>query len=132
MKKNILFLMLIGLFLSCSNDDQKISESKLIGSWKLVEVLADPGDGKGTFRPVESNKTIQFQENGTITTNSSLCDPYSNEIKTTGSYSLTKKTITTECQNSNIGTIFFELKNQYLILNFISNEGYSQKFQRIN
>ena len=29
-------------------------------------------------------------------------------------------------------TIFFELNNEFLILNFISNEGYSQKFEKMN
>ncbi|KAF2338816.1 lipocalin-like domain-containing protein [Flavobacterium ginsenosidimutans] len=132
MKKNIIFLMLIGLFFSCSSDDQEKIESPVVGSWKLIEVLADPGDGSGTFRAVESNKTIEFKSNGTIATNTSLCDPYSDEIKSSGSYSVTTNKITTNCQNPNIATISFELKDNYLILHFISNEGYSQKFQRIN
>lgn len=132
MKKNILFLMLIALLSSCSNDEKQNLESAVIGNWKLIEILADPGTGSGKFRAVESNKTIEFKSNGTIITNTSLCDPYSNEIKSTGSFNLDSKTITTNCQNPNIATIFFELKDDYLILNFISNEGYSQKFQRIN
>lgn len=132
MKKNILLLILIGFLFSCSSDDQEKSQTELIGSWKLIEVLADPGNGSGTFRTVESNKTIEFKSDGTITTNSSLCDPYSDEIKSSGTFSLVNKSITTNCQNPNIANIYFELKNDYLILNFISNEGFSQKFKRIN
>ena len=128
MKKSILFLLGIALLLSCSNDDQNNSE--LIGNWKLIEILADPGDGSGTFQAVESTKTIEFKNNGTVITNSSLCDPYSEEIILSGSYNLNDKTITTNCENSNIGIIYFELENQHLILNFLSNEGYSQKFQK--
>ena len=130
MKKQILFLMVIGLLFSCSNDDPNNSETELLGNWKLFEVLVDPGDGSGTFQPVESNKTIEFKNDGTISTNNSLCDPYSDEMISSGSFS--NNTITTNCQNPNIATISFELQNQYLILNFISNEGYSQKFQKIN
>ncbi len=111
---------------------QNNSETELIGNWKLIEVLADPGNGSGTFQPVETTKTIEFKTDGIITTNSSLCDPYSDEMISSGSYSLSDKTITTNCQNTNIATIYFELENQYLILNFLSNEGYSQKFEKIN
>ncbi|MDP5200887.1 lipocalin family protein [Flavobacterium sp. DG2-3] len=132
MKKQILLLLCIGILFSCSNEEEKSSESTVIGTWKLIEVNADPGDGSGTFRAIESNKTIEFKSNGIITTNSSLCDPYSEEIKSSGSYSLANNSITTNCQNPNIATISFELEDEYLILNFISNEGYSQKFKRVN
>ncbi|MEY8862589.1 hypothetical protein [Tenacibaculum singaporense] len=129
MKKQILLLLVVSLMFSCNNDEDNL-ETELIGKWKLIEVLADPGDGSGTFEPVRSNKTIEFKSDGTLTTNNSLCDPYSDEMISSGTYE--NNTITTGCQNPNIATISFELKNQYLILNFISNEGYSQKFEKIN
>ena len=129
MKKKTLLLLAIGLIFSCSNNQEDL-ETELIGKWKLIEVLADPGDGSGTFQPVESNKTIEFKSNGTLTTNSSLCEPYSEEIISTGTYD--NNTITTGCQDPNIATISLELNNQYLILNFASNEGYSQKFEKID
>lgn len=128
MKKHILISMVIGLLFSCSTDDQNNVEAELIGNWKLIEVLADQGDGGGTFQPVESNKIIEFKNDGTITTNNSLCEPYSNEMVRSGSFS--NNTITINCQNPNIVTIEYELENQYLILNFISNERYSQKFEK--
>ncbi|CAM1372363.1 conserved hypothetical protein [Tenacibaculum litoreum] len=129
MKKQILLLLVVSFMFSCSNDEENL-ETELIGKWKLIEVLADPGDGSGTFEPVESNKTIEFKSDGTLVTNSSLCDPYSDEVISLGTYH--NNTITTGCQDPNISTISFELKNQYLILNFISNEGYSQKLEKIN
>ena len=132
MKKKILFIIAVGFLLSCSNDDQDYSEAKLIGNWTLIEVLADPGNGSGTFQSVESTKTIECRNDGVITTNSSLCDPYSDELISSGIYSTSNNTITTNCQNTNIATIYFELENQYLILNFISNEGYAQKFQKMD
>lgn len=64
----------------CSNDDGNGLEIQPLGSWELIEVLADPGDGSGTIEPVESNKTMDFSANGIVTTNSSLCDPYSDEV----------------------------------------------------
>jgi len=132
MKKSIIFLMLIGLFVSCDSENENKSATELIGTWKLIEISAAPGSSSQSFKPVQSNKTLEFKSNGTIVTNTSLCDPYSDEVKSSGSFSLTNNSITTNCQNPNIATISFELKNDYLILNFISNEGYSQKFQKSN
>lgn len=124
--------MLIGFLVSCNSDNQEKSTPELTGTWKLIEVLADPGDGSGAFKAVRSNKTIEFKSNGTIVTNTSLCDPYSDEIKSSGSFNLVNHSIITNCQNPNIATIYFELKNDYLLLHYLSNEGYSQKFQRSN
>lgn len=53
--------------------------------------MADPGDGSGTFQPVESDKTIEFKNNGSVITNNSLCDPYSEEIMSSGSLSFYAK-----------------------------------------
>lgn len=132
MMKNILLFMSIALLFSCSNDETDNTGAEVIGTWKLIEVWASPGGGAINFRPVESSKTIEFKTNGVITTNSSLCDPYSEEIKSSGTYSLTNNKITTKCQNPNIATISFEIKDNHLLLHFLSNEGYSQKFERIN
>ena len=37
-----------------------------LGTWRLIEVRADPGDGSGTFQPVISSKTVTFETNGTM------------------------------------------------------------------
>lgn len=132
MKEQLYCLYLIGFFLSCSNNNFDESKIELVGSWKLIEVLADPGNGGGTFQAVNSNKTIEFKNDGIVMTNTSLCEPHSDEIIRSGSYSLSDGIITTNCQNPNIATISFELVNQFLILDFISNEGYSQKFQKVD
>lgn len=113
-------------------DDEEENENQLIGIWKLIEVLADPGDGSGTFMAFESDKTIEFKDNGTVTTYTSLGEHFSEEVVKSGSFSLNNNTITTNSQNPDIQKIFFELNNQNLILNFISLEGYSQKFEKIN
>ena len=133
MKKMFLFLTTLCLLSSCSNNEnENIETSQLEGKWQLIEQLVDPGDGSGTFRIIESNKTLDFKSDKTISTNESLCDPYSTELINVGVYSTDSRTITTNCQDSNIAEIEFELKNGYLILNFISNEGFSQKFQKLD
>ncbi|MBK0369666.1 hypothetical protein [Flavobacterium agrisoli] len=94
--------------------------------------MIDIGDGKGTFRPVESDIMIEFKNDGTVLTNSFVCDPYGKDSISTGNFNLDDSTITTNCNNPNFATIRFELKNQFLILNFNSNEGHSKKFKKMN
>ena len=60
------------VLLSVSCKDQEIlrnEESGLVGKWKLVEYLADPGDGSGTWQPVseELSHTIEFHADGRFT-----------------------------------------------------------------
>jgi len=133
MKKTILLLAFVGILISCSKDENDNSETtELIGQWKLIEQLADPGDGSGTFQSIDSQKKLEFFQDGTITSlNGSLCEPYSDEQISTGTYSLSENRIVTSCQNTNIGSIGFEIENNNLILNFISNEGLSQKFEKV-
>ena len=133
MKKTILFLLTLCFLTSCSeNNDDNIENPQLIGKWKLIEQLADPGDGSGTFKSIESQKFIEFKDEGIITSNGSLCDPYSDEQISTGTYSISEGKITTNCQNPNIAFIGFVIKDRYLILNFASFEGFSQKFQKLD
>lgn len=60
------------LFAACEKDDATPA-SDLSGTWQLVEVMADPGDGSGTFEPVDSDRTITFGANGAYTATGDLC-----------------------------------------------------------
>ena len=42
MKNKILLLLVVSLMFSCSNNTEGL-KTELIGKWKLIEVLADPG-----------------------------------------------------------------------------------------
>lgn len=93
MKRFVLVLATIGLFVSCNKAD-KISNTELIGTWRLIEVLSDPGDGSGKFLPVKSDKTITFKNDGTISSNGKLCDMSGNsDHPTSGTYSVSDMTI---------------------------------------
>ncbi|NQX82729.1 MAG: hypothetical protein HRT66_12180 [Flavobacteriaceae bacterium] len=135
MRKIITSLILIVIIASCSKNESvdipKPVEPELVGEWKLTEILADAGDGNGVFQPTESNKTIRFKADGTIVSDISLCNPYSEEIIYHATYDLSTNSITTGCENTNISSIWFEISGENLILNFLSIEGYSQKFEKI-
>ena len=68
----IISILLLGSLTSCESN--LLTSTGLIGKWKLTEVLSDPGDGSGVFHAVQSDKTIEFHSNGTVTSNGSLCN----------------------------------------------------------
>ena len=74
MKNSILCLLAL-ILISCTTDDNKpiIENELLLGTWKVIEQLVDPGDGSGTFQPVVSDRTITFLSNGTVEVNGELC-----------------------------------------------------------
>ncbi|WP_130736341.1 hypothetical protein [Flavobacterium sp. J27] len=133
MKKQILTFLIMASLSSCNNDDScSCANNKLVGKWKLIEVLADPGDGSGTFNPIESNKILEFKNNNTVVTNTSMCNPFSNEIVVSGVYNYFASTIVTNCQNPTAASVDFEIENNnFLILTYISTEGYAQKYKRV-
>lgn len=72
----LLSLLLLWTVMACTNDPSEplddtakraLKENNgLVGKWKIVEYLADPGDGSGTYHEVKSElaHTIEFKENG--------------------------------------------------------------------
>lgn len=134
MKKLFSLLFIIVLLSSCTNNETQ-EEPQLIGVWKLVEQLVDPGDGSGTFKKIESNKTIEFLANGTVVSNGSLCDMNINsEYETIGEYFTSENYLMpnneNECNFPDL-KISFEFQNSNLILWFPCIEGCGQKFKKI-
>lgn len=127
---NILLLsILVFLFTSCKKDE--IPE--LVNSWKLIEILADPGDGSGTFQPVTSNKVVSFYGDGTVSCNGILCQ-MSTESGTSsaGSYSESEMTITPENCGIMAYVITYELQNSNLILNHPCFEPCREKYELVD
>jgi hypothetical protein len=129
MKKSIVFLIFLGFLLSCNKKNDQIS-STIVGTWKLIEVLADPGDGSGTFQPVNSTKTIIFDANGNVSSNGAICDMSTGtNISSTGTYSDTQATINSiDCQSL---TINYELNNTTLILIYPCIEPCKAKYIKV-
>jgi hypothetical protein len=129
MKKSIVVLIFLGFLLSCNKKTDPISSS-IVGTWKLIEVLADPGDGSGTFQPVNSTKTIIFDANGNVSSNGSMCDMSTGaNTGSTGTYSDAQATFNSiECQNL---TINYELNNTTLILIYPCIEPCKAKYIKV-
>lgn len=130
MKNFFLLILIIGFVTSCNKNDEISNLSDLEGRWKLSEVLADPGNGSGTFQSVTSNKTLEFDNNGNVTSNGSICDMSTGtNLNSSGTYSLTNRTINSNSCSNN--TIQFELNNGSLILTYPCIEPCKAKFIRL-
>lgn len=131
MKAKIVALaVLVLLVISCSNIEEVTSNNLLIGTWKLTEILADPGDGSGTFNSVTSNKNLIFSSGGNLSSNGAICDmSIGTNISSTGTYSEANATInSTNCPNN---TITYELNGNTLILIYPYIELCKAKYTRI-
>ncbi|MFK7748990.1 MAG: hypothetical protein AB8B65_11400 [Kordia sp.] len=116
MKKLLVIFALILSISSCSNDDDDATET-LTGSWRLTATLLDPGDGSGTFLPIDSETDLNFSVDGTtVTSNVSFCNM--SEVFS-ATYSATAGTIILdECGALSPLTIFFEIQGNELILSY--------------
>lgn len=119
MKKIIVTLTAIGILFSCNSDDDNNSniETELVGNWKLIEILADPGDGSGAFSSVESDKIITFESSGIITSNGNLCSMTINSgSQSSGTYSSSESTFSSaSCNNPNYNYTYEKNRNILII-----------------
>ena len=112
----------------------------IVGKWKLVEVYADPGDGSGKFRKIDSKKTITFTNDGKVkTTNGELCMISAASTESQSSfYTLINNTDPLansvpqmkieKCQS----TLNYSIQNDVLTIYYQCIEGCGEKFERVN
>ncbi|KOS05249.1 hypothetical protein AM493_03765 [Flavobacterium akiainvivens] len=121
-----LFAVLL-VIVACSDDDNNNTNPELVNTWRLTQILADPGDGSGTFTAVESDKTLKFAANGTVTSNGNLC--FMDVAATTassGTYNDANGTITAQCEASY--TLKYAIENGNLIITYPCFEPCKAKF----
>ncbi|MCF0042796.1 hypothetical protein [Dyadobacter fanqingshengii] len=58
-------LLFVSMF-SCKDDDVYAENNGLVGKWKMVEFLYDPGDGSGEFQKASEGESsvVEFKANG--------------------------------------------------------------------
>ncbi|WP_298536413.1 hypothetical protein [uncultured Algibacter sp.] len=142
MKYAVIALALI-LFNCSTKETKEIEEEQnLLGKWRLIEQLVDPGDGSGTFNSVESERIVEFFSDGTVIANGSLCY-MSREVgdNSFGVYEVTSDDradtnfdgiITPENCEFGEFDVYFDLPlSGHLILWYPCIEGCGQKFVKI-
>jgi hypothetical protein len=128
--KALFSVLAIGL-ISCNENDD--NESGLVSQWHLVELLSDPGDGSGTFQAVSSEKTVSFFDDGTITSNGSLCTMGTDvSSASSGTYSISDSTITVDnCNFTPPFPVSYQSEGAFLIINYPCIEPCREKYEQI-
>jgi Lipocalin-like domain len=126
--------VIIGLYILSSSCDKYTCgfSTGIVGEWKLVEELMDPGDGSGTFQPVSSTKKIEFFDDGTFEANGEMCS-MTNQSGTNhdGVYSTSTGILNPDnCASTQPLNITYTLSADTLILNYPCFEGCAQKYYR--
>lgn len=129
---NVFALFIIFFAFSACSDDDETKEAELIGKWQLIEMYSDPGDGSGTFMPVNSNKTIEFKSDKTFLSNGTLCHlSLESNSPSSGTFSETNKTIIPAgCEL--FADLPYEIESNELTIYFFCIEGCGEKYKKID
>lgn len=133
MLKKILSLAIIMSMISCSKSDKEEvtaepDSTNIVGKWSLVETYFDPGDGSGSFSPVNSSKTFEFFSAGNVVSNGEICSlSTDSQNATTTTFSPSNGTI--YCPNN--FTMSYELSNGKLLVYFPCIEACTFKFEKV-
>jgi hypothetical protein len=119
---------------ACNTETPEDPDDGLTSKWQLIEQLADPGDGSGTFQPVSSQKTVSFYEDESVVCNGSLCYMTTNVGNgTSGTFSAQDSTILVSgCDFSPPFPLTVEMVDGYLVLNYPCIEPCREKYEQIN
>ncbi len=126
-------LLVAAVFSSCDKKvDTQNTPANLEGTWRLVEIYMDPGDGSGDFEPVNSYKTLTFSSGGALSSNGDICQISAAVGKpSTGTYSTADSTLSGCSNGGKTWNIDFELKGSDLLLHYPCIEACIAKFQKI-
>lgn len=129
MKKIFVCLVCLIACFACESNDDIPTDVELVGDWRLIEIYSDPGDGSGSFTAVNSQKVVTFHEDGSITSNGSLCDiGIAADNPTSGMYSLIDSTYTANDCGFAAAYYTFEKTRNTLIVSYPCIEGCGSKF----
>lgn len=136
MVRGLIYFVCLGLVYSCNqnchNDDDDL-DKKAIKTWRLIEILADPGDGSGQFETVDSDRVITFYNDETFGSNGNICEMNeSSDFPITGFYDNSNLTIwSPECFDSGLD-MTYEINGEILIINYPCFEPCKAKFTELN
>jgi hypothetical protein len=132
MKTVFTLMAALAVIVACSNDDDVATENaSVLGRWKLTAMLADPGDGSGTFSPA-SGREIQFNADGTYVANSDSFCYFSSEfslLTTVGNYNDTGII----CNSNSGGTydLLYTVEGNEMIITYPCFEPCRARYERV-
>ncbi|MBW7960611.1 lipocalin family protein [Patescibacteria group bacterium] len=126
MKNMFLILSVIFSFFSCNDDDNKVQEKSILGSWKLIEVYGSDG-GQGQWTPIENGYVYEFRSDNTLLSNRFSCN---------GTYQNLSDSvlISFDCDDTQFNASYeFSFEGNKLILSNSSDcdEGCVEKYEKV-
>ena len=117
--------------MACSRGNSLATSVGLVGTWELRESYADIGDGKGTYRPVDSDKVIVFRPDGSFLTNGSFCPGREGRTGPAGgTYLLPEWRLSPDCENAQ--AFPFDLQGDTLQITLHCIEGCGERYVRVS
>lgn len=130
--KTLIALLFLCIFLSCNEDGKTNAPADIVGTWKLVEMYSDPGDGSGDFLPVESDKVITFSSKGIYISNGTTCTiSRDTEEMSKGKFNWSEQVLIPENCEYGERELPYEIQESYLILHYFCIEGCAEKYEKI-
>lgn len=130
MKTTSLFLLFALSFFTFSCEPDRIPDPELTGRWELTDILSDPGDGSGTFQPVDSDLRVTFSSNGRFTANGNICSlSGSTEGSSSGTYDAENQTLQSEDCNSWRDPLY-EVDGDQLVIQLACIEACALRFRK--
>lgn len=132
LKNCFILIALMGLLINCT-DDSEGADPTLEGRWQLKAVLNDPGDGSGTFQPVESDKYIEFLLNGEVRSNGNLCSSGGDiDNPSSGNVVLPDSVLNVNNCPRPFGPTYFRIESENLILSYPCIEPCEEKYVKLD
>lgn len=130
MKATIVFLLMVSLATDCSKfSSSKNNPEGFIGKWKLVETLADPGDGSGKWMPVSENHAnsyVEFTDDGRLISKTLFIGYDQFHLNADSTHIILKKSSGVETQE-----LHYQLSNRQLTINLTCIEPCGLRFAKV-
>ena len=129
-KSTTLLLFVTLLFLAGCKKDSTLVSPELEGKWKLTEMKEEGGLIVGQpaqFEAVTSSKTLEFNNDGSISSNGQICDFSANSNNPSNGL-VSPQATTIMSGNCPSSEIYFEIVGQDLILSYPCFETCQAKF----
>lgn len=127
-----LFTLII--FIGSCQSDFELPDSEttdIIGSWELIELLTDPGDGSGQFESTKLDIRLEIDEHLNLKANGVLCGFSESESVLTGKISLADSIITATCSSGTLRHKFSLFESNLNLQNLSCRESCAAKFSKI-
>ncbi|MBX2816965.1 MAG: hypothetical protein KTR24_13250 [Saprospiraceae bacterium] len=122
-------LLVLNLVIAGCGKEAATEDVGVVGVWELVEVLADPGDGSGTFQPAQSDRKMNFRVDNVVESDVSFCRGTVTDPPFEANYSSSSLTIEpVGCAGSL--PIRYELSGRDLIISYTCIEPCREKYRR--